>query len=70
LTLLQTGSKQGTFSSIEGGAYLALGRALKAQGKLKEAEAAFGSAAEHLKVTVGPDHPDTRQAQQLARSTT
>jgi tetratricopeptide (TPR) repeat protein len=67
LTLLQTGSKPGIFSSIQGGADLALGRALRTQGKLKEAKTAFESAAEHLRVTVGPDHPDTRQAQ-LARS--
>ena len=70
LTLLQAGSKPGTFSSIQGAAYLALGRALRAQGKVKEASTAFGAAAEHLRVTVGPDHPDSRQAQQLARSTT
>ena len=68
LALLQTNSKPGTFSSIQGSAYLTLGRALKAQGKLKEAKAAFGYAAVHLRVTVGPDHPDARQAQQLASS--
>ena len=70
LTLLQAGSKPGIFSSIQGAAYLALGRALRAQGKVREASTAFGAAAEHLRVTVGPDHPDSRQAQQLARSTT
>jgi serine/threonine-protein kinase len=68
LALLQTASKPGMFSSIQGSAYLVLGRALKTEGKFKEAKAAFGSSAKHLKVTVGPDHPDTRQAQRLTRS--
>ena len=39
------------------------------QGQLKAAEAragAFRSAAEQLEKTVGPDHPDTRAARQLA----
>ena len=66
LALSQTGTKPGTFSSIQGRAYLALGRALQAQGKPEEARAAFRSAAEHLQVTLGPGHPDTRSARQLA----
>jgi tetratricopeptide (TPR) repeat protein len=66
LGLTQAGTKPGTFSSIQGSAYLALGRALQAQGKAEEARAAFRSAAEHLRVTLGPAHPDARSARQLA----
>jgi tetratricopeptide (TPR) repeat protein len=70
LSLLQDGTKAGTFSSIQGSAFLALGRALQAQGKRNEARSAFRSAAENLQSTVGPDHPDTRSARQLAESRT
>jgi serine/threonine-protein kinase len=65
LALLQTGMQPGMFSSNLGRAYLALGRVLKAQGKLEEAASAFRSAAEHLQNTLGADHPDTRNARQL-----
>jgi hypothetical protein len=67
LSLTQAGTRPGTFSSETGRAYLALGHALQAQGKLVEARAAFLSAAENLQSTVGPDHPDTRSARQLAQ---
>ena len=62
LSLSQAGIKPGTFSSTQGSAYLALGRALRSQGKLDEANAAFRSAAEHLQSTLGTNHPDTRSA--------
>jgi tetratricopeptide (TPR) repeat protein len=64
--LLKASAQPGTFSSNLGRAYLALGRALEAQGKSDEARAAFASAAEHLQHAIGPDHPDTRAAQKLA----
>jgi hypothetical protein len=54
------------FSSNAGRAYLVLGRALQAQGKLDQAHAAFRSAAEHLQSTLGPDHLETRSARELA----
>jgi len=54
------------FSADAGQAYLALGRALRVQGKRDESRAAFQSAAEQLEQTLGPDHPDTRTARQLA----
>jgi tetratricopeptide (TPR) repeat protein len=66
LGLSQVGTTPGTLSSIQGSALLALGRALQAQGKLDEARGAFRSATEHLQSTVGPNHPDTRSARQLA----
>lgn len=66
LSILQASAQAGMFSSTLGCAYLALGRALQAQGKHDEAHTAFLSAAEHLQSTLGPDHPDTRSARQLA----
>jgi eukaryotic-like serine/threonine-protein kinase len=62
LNLLQGPSDPGTFSMNVGRAYLALGRALQAQGKPDEADAAFRSAAEHLERTLGTDHPESRAA--------
>jgi serine/threonine protein kinase len=66
VTLLQAELKQGEVSSRLGLAYLALSRALAAQGKQDEARAAARSATENLPSTVGPDHPDTLSARQLA----
>jgi eukaryotic-like serine/threonine-protein kinase len=56
----------GTFSSNLGHAYLALGRALHAQGRVEDARAAFTSAARNLEPTLGAAHPATRSARQLA----
>jgi len=66
LDLLQKSGDPGSFSSHIGHAYYTLGRALQAQGKPKEARAAFVSATANLEQAVGPDHPDTRIARQLA----
>ena len=68
--MLQAATQPGTFSVYTGRVYLALGRALQAQGKTEEARAAFHSAAEHLEHSVGTDHPDTREARQLSGSET
>jgi len=65
---LQSGAQAGTFSSQMGSAYLALSRALDAQEKHDEARAAARSAAEQLQNALGPAHPDTRSAQQLAEA--
>jgi len=64
--LLQTSAVPGTFSSATGHAYLALATSLAAAGKTDEARTAARSAAEQLQSAVGPDHPDTRMARQLA----
>ena len=64
--MLQQGVEPGKFSSHLGNAFLALGRALQAQGRLEEAGAAFRSAAENLQNTLGQDHPDSREARRLA----
>ena len=66
VSLLRASAVPGTFSSGTGRAYLALANALAAQGKTEEARAAGRSAVEHLESAVGPDHPDTRKARQLA----
>jgi hypothetical protein len=62
LNLLQGPTDSGAFSMNVGRSYLALGRALQAEGKPDEADAAFRSAAEHLEKTLGPDHPESRAA--------
>ena len=66
LAQFQAAAQPGTFSSNLGHAHMAMGRCLQAQGKLDQARTAFRSAAEHLQNAVGPDHPDTRSARQLA----
>jgi serine/threonine-protein kinase len=60
----------GAFSSGTGRAYLALGRALRAQGRPAEARAAFTSALEHLQPSLGADHPETREARLYAEAET
>lgn len=70
LAQFQAAAPPGTFSSYIGSAYLSLGKALQAQGKTDEARAAFRSAAEHLQNALGPEHPDTQSAQQLAHVST
>jgi serine/threonine-protein kinase len=66
LRMVQAVAQPGQPSRIVGRAYLILARALAAQGKNDEARAAARSAVEHLPPTVGPDHPDTLAARQLA----
>jgi serine/threonine protein kinase/Tfp pilus assembly protein PilF len=66
LAMEQKAAVPGAFSSSIGRAYLMLGRALRAQGKHDPAQAALASALEHLQPSLGPDHPKTRIARQLA----
>jgi len=63
---LQADAEPGTFSSYLGRAYLALARVLDKQSKQDEARSAARSAAEQLQNALGPNHPDTRSARQLA----
>ena len=70
LKLLQAAAQPGSFSGSLGRAYLTQGRALQAQGSHDEARAAFTAAAKHLQHALGPDHPDTRAARQLAEADT
>ncbi len=66
LHMFQEVAQPGEHSRILGIAYLILARALAAQGKGDEAREAARSAAEHLQASVGPDHPNTHSARQLA----
>ncbi len=66
LELEQKAATAGVLSAKLGTAYLTLGRALRAQGRREQAVAAFSSALEHLGATLGPEHPKTREAEQLA----
>jgi hypothetical protein len=59
-----------SISAHVGRAYFALGRALQAQRKSDRARANFRLAAEFLEKALGPDHPETRIARQLAASST
>ena len=65
LDLTRTGSSAKGFSSIQGSAFLLLGRARQAQGRKEEARAALRSAVEHLQAAVGPDEFETRTARRL-----
>ena len=62
LQLELKGLQPGDFSNVTGACYLALGRALQQQNRTAEARAAFASAVEHLRPSVGDDHPFTRSA--------
>ena len=69
LTQLQQAAQPATFSCDIGRAYIALGLADQAQRRDKadeDSRLAFRSAATHLGNTLGPNHPDTRSALQLA----
>jgi tetratricopeptide (TPR) repeat protein len=66
LGILQSVPEPETPSGNYGRAYLALGRALQSRGKYGEARVVFRAAAEHLRNAFGPDHPDTRSAEDQA----
>lgn len=66
LTLLLPKAEPGSFTNKIGYAYLAQARALDAQGKHDDARSAAKSALENLEKSLGPDHPETRSARQLA----
>ena len=60
LTLMEEAAQPGTFSRDVGNAWLTRGLALQALGKREDARAALRSAWEHVKNSVGSDHPDAR----------
>jgi len=68
LGMWQEAAGPGASSSWQGLAYLALGRALEAQGKPGEARVAFASAVKHLELSLGAQHPASRSARQLVAS--
>jgi serine/threonine protein kinase/tetratricopeptide (TPR) repeat protein len=65
---LQPASHPGDVSSKLGRAYLSQARALAMEGKSAQARAAASQALVQLQGSVGPDHPDTQGARQLAQS--
>jgi tetratricopeptide (TPR) repeat protein len=62
LRLELRGYTAGDFSNLVGLCYLALGRALRQQDRIDPAVASFSSAVEHLRPSVGEQHPATRGA--------
>ncbi len=66
LALQKSNTQPNSFSSTLGYAYLALARALDAQGKHGDAQAAADLADQNLEKCIGADHPDTHSAIQLA----
>jgi serine/threonine-protein kinase len=66
ITLLTGMMEPGALSSGMGRAYLALGRASQATGNTEEAHLEFRHAEENLRDSLGPDHPDTRSAREMA----
>jgi len=62
LTLAQEAAGPDLLTGRIGRAYLALARALKAQGKLSEARSAYASAAKHLEASLGKEHAETLEA--------
>jgi eukaryotic-like serine/threonine-protein kinase len=69
LTLVKSNAPPDSFSSTLGSAYLALARALDAQGKHDDARTAAVLASRNLEKSLGSEHPDTRSAMQLAALT-
>ncbi|MGB8989948.1 MAG: protein kinase [Candidatus Sulfotelmatobacter sp.] len=66
VALLKSHAPPDSLSSTLGDAYLGLARASDSQGKHSDAKAAAGLAFENLQKCLGPDHPDTLAARQLA----
>ncbi len=70
VAIQQHATEPGAFSTFLGHAYFAQGRAFEAQGKHDQARVAFQSAIDNLQTTLGPDHADTRAAQQMSSLST
>ncbi len=68
IKLLEEREDPSILSSNVGRAYLALARALEAEGKPDEAQLAAAKAYANLQTTLGPDQPDTLSARQLTNS--
>jgi serine/threonine protein kinase/tetratricopeptide (TPR) repeat protein len=62
LALAQKTAGPDMMTSWIGRAYLGLARALKAQGKLDEASAAYAAAVKHLESSLGKEHAETVEA--------
>ena len=64
LTLHQEATGPGVLACWSGRAYIVLGHALKAEGKIDESRAAYTSAFQHLESSLGKDNPETLEAAQ------
>ena len=62
LTLAQKAAGPDLLTCRIGRAYLALGRALAAQGNVEEAHTAYASALKHLTSSLGKEHAETLEA--------
>ncbi len=62
VTLAEEAAGPGILTCRIGRAYSVLGRVLKAQGKLDEAQATYASAAKHLAASLGREHAETIEA--------
>jgi serine/threonine-protein kinase len=68
VALLEAKARAEDFSSSTGRAYLTLARVLSEQGRAVEAHGVAQQAAEQLQKALGPQHPDTRAAEELSRA--
>jgi eukaryotic-like serine/threonine-protein kinase len=66
LTFLGSNAQPNSFSSTLGYAHLWVARTMDAQGKRDKAREEAALAAENLEKCLGPDHPDTRAAREIA----
>ncbi len=66
LKRLLAGAQPGDYSSSVGRAEMTLARVLRAEGRAADSQSAARVAADQLGRALGPDHPETQQAQGLA----
>jgi eukaryotic-like serine/threonine-protein kinase len=66
VTIMRQDTPPGKHTARLGNNYLVLARVLQAEGRREEARQAAASATEQLQDALGPDHPDTLAARQLA----
>jgi len=66
LSMLEASLGKDAFSIYIGQCYMALGRALQIRGEADAAQGDFRAAADQFDKALGPDHPQTRAAKQLA----
>jgi len=65
VALLEAAAQPGDFSSSNGRAYLTLARVLNAEGRAPESRAVAQRASDQLQKVLGPEHPETRAAEEL-----
>jgi hypothetical protein len=68
LALASKDAEPGTPSSRVGRGHLAVARAALALGEPSAARAAYAAALTHLEPSLGPSHPETREARRFAEA--